>query len=191
MTATRLVLLGPPGAGKGTQAQILAERLGVPAISTGEMFRSAVAEASGIGAQVKAYLDRGELVPDELTVEVVARRLAQPDAREGFILDGFPRTVPQAKALDELLERAGRPVQLCLLLQVDAERVVERLRRRAEIEGRSDDTEDGIRTRLRVYEERTAPLFDYYGDRGLAAAVDGVGGISEVAARIEEAVTRW
>ncbi len=130
-------------------------------------------------------------MPDELTVRLVEQRLAEPDARNGFILDGFPRTVPQAKALDELLERSRRPLQCCLAIQVPLEEAVERLRRRAAIEGRSDDSEEAVRTRLRVYEERTAPLADYYRQRGTAAAVDGSGSIPEVAARIEETISRW
>ena len=188
MTATRLLLLGPPGAGKGTQAKRLCARLGVPQVSTGDMLRAAVAARSEVGRLARGYMDRGELVPDEVVIGVAEERLKQPDARRGFVLDGFPRTAAQAQALDRLLARLGTPLERCLRLLVDDEELVARLLQRAAIEGRSDDDEETVRTRMRVYREQTAPLVDYYRERGLLRDVKGQGRVEEIAARIEEAL---
>jgi len=188
MTATRLLLLGPPGAGKGTQAERLARALGIPQISTGDMLRAAVQAGTEVGRQAKAYMDRGDLVPDEVVIGVAEERLRQPDAQKGFILDGFPRTAAQAEALDALLERLGVRLERCVALRVGEDELVARLLNRAKLEGRSDDNEETIRNRMRVYREKTQPLIDHYAARGVLAEVDGEGDVDEVARRIEEAL---
>jgi len=188
MTAKRILLLGPPGAGKGTQAERLVEDFQIPQISTGDMLRAAVADGTDVGREAKGYMDRGDLVPDSVVIGVAGERLAKDDAAGGFILDGFPRTVAQARALDELLERIGSKLERCVALVVDEEAVVKRLLKRAEIEGRSDDNEETIRNRMSVYHDSTKPLIDYYDERGLVAEVDGMGSVDEIAARIREAL---
>jgi adenylate kinase len=181
-------LLGAPGAGKGTQAALLIERLGVPHVSTGDMLRAAVAAGTEVGLQAKAVMDSGKLVSDEIVIAIAQERLGEPDARQGFVLDGFPRTLAQAEALDVTLEKLGSPLECCLAVTVDVEAVVQRLLKRAEIEGRADDNEATIRERMRVYDEQTAPLLKYYGDRGLLVEVDGMGSVEEVSKRIETAL---
>ncbi|NND45866.1 MAG: adenylate kinase [Xanthomonadales bacterium] len=176
----RIVLLGAPGSGKGTQAALLEKKLGVPHISTGVLFREAVANETPLGKQIKTIMDRGELVPDDLTLELLEERMVQPDTADGFILDGYPRNLAQAEALDELLERLDRPVQEAVQIDVDAEEVVQRIARRAAEEGRSDDTEEVVRNRMRIYEEQTAPVAGYYAERGLLTQVLGTGSIEEV-----------
>jgi adenylate kinase len=188
MTARRLLLLGPPGAGKGTQARLLAEDLGVPQISTGDMLRAAVAAGTPVGRRAQEAMDAGKLVSDEIVIGVAEERLAQPDAAEGFILDGFPRTVAQAEALDGLLSRLDCKLERCIAMRVDAEELVRRLLSRAEIEGRSDDNEEAIRTRMAEYEAKTAPLVAHYRDGGVLAEVDGMGSVEEVAERIRQAI---
>ena len=188
MSAKRLLLLGPPGAGKGTQALRLVERLGVPQISTGDMLRAAVAAGSEVGRTAKAYMDAGKLVPDAVVIGVAEERLGRPDAKRGFVLDGFPRTVAQAEALDRMLPKLGVTLERCVALRVDEEQLVKRLQRRAEIEGRSDDDEHVIRERMREYGEKTKPLMEYYRGRGVLREVDGVGTMDEVAQRIEQAL---
>jgi adenylate kinase len=148
MSARRLLLLGPPGAGKGTQAQRLVARLGIPQIATGDMLRAAVAAGSEVGRKAKAFMEAGKLVPDEVVIGVAEERLSQPDARQGFILDGFPRTVGQAEALDRMLPKLGVSLERCVALAVDPDRLLERLLKRAEIEGRADDNEATIRERM-------------------------------------------
>ncbi len=184
MMARRLLLLGPPGAGKGTQAQRLVDKLGVPQISTGDMLRAAVAAGTEIGLQAKAVMERGDLVSDEIVIGVAEERLAQDDARTGFVLDGFPRTPAQARALDALLDRLGTPLERCIAMSVDEDDIVRRLLRRAEIEGRSDDREEAIRRRIAVYLEQTEPLIAHYEARGILRSVDGSGSVDEVAERI-------
>jgi adenylate kinase len=184
-----MLLLGPPGAGKGTQALRLVEKLGIPQISTGDMLRGAVADGTDIGRQAQSYMDRGELVPDAVVIGVAEARLSQSDAESGFVLDGFPRTAAQAAALDVLLERMGTSLECCVALVVDEEALVDRLLGRAKIEGRSDDSEETIRTRMSVYRAQTAPLVDYYRERGILAEVDGFGSIEEVSKRIEGALS--
>jgi adenylate kinase len=188
MSARKLLLLGAPGAGKGTQAARLARRLDVPQVSTGDMLRQAVASGSDLGRRVKSTMDRGELVSDAIVIEVARERLGRPDAKGGFILDGFPRTVAQAEALDGILEELGTKLDRCVALTVEADEVVERLLGRARIEGRSDDNEETIRTRLRVYDDQTRPLLEYYRRRGLLSEVDGMGSMEEVEKSIEEAL---
>ena len=157
---SRIVLLGPPGAGKGTQAATLIEALGIPHVSTGDMLRAAVKAQTPIGKQAKAVMDAGELVSDEIVIGIAEERLSQADAKKGFLLDGFPRTLAQAEALEELLGRLGVELDCCLALTVDNDAVVARLLKRAEIEGRADDNEETIRERMRVYDAETDPLLD-------------------------------
>jgi adenylate kinase len=189
MSARRMLLLGPPGAGKGTQALRLVEKLGIPQISTGDMLRGAVADGTDVGRQAQVYMDRGELVPDAVVIGVAEERLSQADAESGFVLDGFPRTAAQAAALDALLERMGTSLERCVALVVDEDSLVTRLLGRAKIEGRSDDSEETIRTRMSVYRAQTAPLVDYYRERGILTEVDGLGSIEEIAKRIEGALS--
>jgi adenylate kinase len=190
MTATRLLLLGPPGVGKGTQAQRLIDDLGIPQISTGEMLRAAVAAGTPVGLDAKGYMDRGELVPDEVVIGVARERLEQEDARDGFILDGFPRTAGQAEALDRMLGELGVRLERCVSLTAEQDELVKRLLLRAEQEGRADDNEETIRERMKVYDRQTAPLLAYYRDAGLLVEVDGMGEMDEVTARILEALDR-
>ena len=186
--SARLVLLGPPGAGKGTQAVRLAERLGVPAISTGDIFRANIKGGTELGRTAQEYTARGELVPDEVTNAMVRDRLAQDDAASGFLLDGYPRNVAQVGELDAILADAGLVLDAAVELTADAEVVVQRLLKRAEIEGREDDTEDVIRRRLDVYAEQTAPIADVYARRDLLVAVDGIGEVDEVTERLAAAL---
>lgn len=188
MSARRLLLLGAPGAGKGTQAQRLVDKLGIPQISTGDMLRAAVAAGTEVGKQAKATMERGDLVSDEIVIAVARERLAAADAAEGFVLDGFPRTAGQAEALDGILAETGQTLERCVAIEVHEDTVVGRLLKRAEIEGRSDDNEETIRNRMRVYREQTAPLLAHYGALGVLATVDGMGSMEEVAERIQGAI---
>jgi adenylate kinase len=175
---TRLVLIGPPGAGKGTQADVLSQKLSIPHISTGDLFRAHVAERTPLGEETKRYLDSGELVPDTVTNEMVRERLAESDAKEGFLLDGFPRNTKQAEVLGQLLAESGTGLDAVIQLEVPEDVVVERLLSR----GRTDDTEDVIRRRQQVYVSDTAPLLEHYKD--ILITVDGVGDVDEVASRV-------
>ena len=186
--SARMVLLGPPGAGKGTQAARIAERLGVPAISTGDIFRANVAGATELGTQAKAYMDKGEYVPDSITNAMVADRIAQADCENGFLLDGYPRTTAQVGELDSMLKGSGLALDVVVEITADAEAVVARLLKRAGEQGRADDTEPVIRRRLEVYAESTAPLADLYAERDLLVQVDGMGEIDVVTDRIMEAL---
>jgi adenylate kinase len=184
----RVVLLGPPGAGKGTQAQIIAERLNAPAISTGDIFRANVSGQTELGRQAKAYMDAGDLVPDEITVAMVKDRLAEPDAKAGFLLDGFPRTIAQAEQLRGSLAELGDRLDCVLELVVDEEELVRRLSgRRMLVDGewvqRDDDKPETVRHRLAVYREQTAPLSGFYEQEGLLARIDAMGAIEEVTER--------
>ncbi len=176
--------MGPPGAGKGTQAKAVAEHFGVPAISTGDIFRANVNGGTPLGVEAKRYMDAGEYVPDEVTNNMVRSRIAEPDAGNGFLLDGYPRTLAQVTELDAMVEATGHQLDAVLVLTVDQDAVVGRLLKRAEIEGRADDTEDVIRRRLEVYAEETEPLIEVYAARGLVVSVDGLGEIDEVQKRI-------
>jgi adenylate kinase len=180
----RLILMGPPGAGKGTQAKVISARLGVPAISTGDIFRANVSQETPLGLEAKRYMDAGDYVPDEVTNAMVRGRIAEPDATDGFLLDGYPRTVAQVEELDAMLSDAGHRLDAVVVLTVDQEEVVARLIKRAETEGRADDTEDVIRRRQEVYADQTAPLIAVYRDRGLLREVDGMGSVDEVSARV-------
>ncbi len=181
---TVVILLGPPGAGKGTQASRIAERLGIPAISTGDIFRANMVEGTEIGKQAQAYMDRGEFVPDSVTNAMVKARLAAPDAADGFLLDGYPRTVEQAHVLRDMLLDLGKSIDVVLEIQVDEDEVVERMLKRAQEQHRTDDTEPVIRHRLEVYHQQTLPVATYYVDQDLLEVVDGSGTIDEVTARI-------
>jgi adenylate kinase len=184
----RLILMGPPGAGKGTQAKVIAERLAVPAISTGDIFRKNVSEKTELGVAAKRYMDAGDYVPDEITNAMVRARLAEPDAEDGFLLDGYPRTVAQVAELDSMLAEAGHGIDAVVVLTVDQDEVVQRLLRRAREEGRVDDTEEVMRHRQDVYSEQTAPLIKVYDNRGLLVEVDGMGPVEEVTSRVFEAL---
>jgi adenylate kinase len=189
----RVVLLGPPGAGKGTQAQVIAGRLGVPAISTGDIFRANVSGQTELGQQAKAYMDAGDLVPDEITVAMVSDRLAEPDAKAGFLLDGFPRTIAQADQLRDSLAEMGHVLDCCLELVVDEDELVRRLSgRRMLVDGvwvqREDDKPETVRHRLEVYREQTAPLSGFYERAGLLARIDAIGEIDEVTRRALKAL---
>jgi len=188
MTETRLLLIGPPGAGKGTQAAILAQTYSIPAISTGDMFRANVKNETPLGLEVKAIMERGEYVPDSLTNAIVADRLNESDAAVGFLLDGYPRTTDQVTELDRMLSEGGKSLDAVVLITADTNEVVARLLKRAEIEGRADDTEEVIRHRMSVYEEQTAPLISTYSARDLVVTVDGLGAVEEVTARIVAAL---
>jgi adenylate kinase len=184
----RVVLLGPPGAGKGTQAEIIAGQLGVPAISTGDIFRANVSGQTELGKQAKVYMDAGDLVPDEITVAMVRDRLAEPDAKAGFLLDGFPRTIAQAEQLRDSLVELGHGLDRVLELVVDEEELVRRLSgRRMLVDGewvqRDDDKPETVRHRLRVYREQTAPLSGFYEREGLLARIEAIGAIEEVTER--------
>jgi adenylate kinase len=184
----RLVLLGPPGAGKGTQAKRLAGRLGVPAISTGDIFRANIADGTELGRLAQSYNDAGKLVPDEVTNDMVRERLGRPDAAAGFLLDGYPRNVGQVAALDQLLADSDTALDAVVELTVDTAEVVDRLLRRARVEGRADDTADVIRHRQEVYRTETAPLVDVYARRDLLVRVDGLGEMDEVTTRLLQAL---
>ena len=184
----RVVLLGPPGAGKGTQAQIIAERLGVPAISTGDIFRANVSGQTELGKKAKAYMDAGDLVPDEITVAMVKDRLSERDAKAGFLLDGFPRTIAQAEQLRSSLAELGQELRGVIELVVDEDELVRRLSgRRMLVDGemvqRDDDRPETVRHRLEVYREQTAPLSDFYESEGLLSRIDAIGEVEEVTAR--------
>jgi adenylate kinase len=184
---TRFILFGPPGAGKGTQAALLSKKLGLPHISTGDLFRAAVSEMTPLGVKVQAYLDKGELVPDAVVIDMIRERLSNPDIRRGWLLDGFPRSVAQAHALDDLLSSIHQSIDCVLNLHVSDQFLLERLLGR----GRKDDTEDVIRRRLEVYHEQTAPLIQFYRDRKQLVDVNGSDAVATVTASIEEAVCRF
>jgi adenylate kinase len=191
----RLVLLGPPGAGKGTQAEIIAGQLGVPAISTGDIFRANVSGQTELGKKAKAYMDAGELVPDEITVAMVRQRIVEPDANGGFLLDGFPRTIPQAEQLRDTLAELGTALDRVLELVVDEEELVRRLSgRRMLVDGewvqRDDDKPETVRRRLQVYREQTAPVSGFYEQAGLLSRIDAVGTVEEITARAMAALGR-
>ena len=185
---TRLLLIGMPGAGKGTQAAQLSVAFGIPAISTGDIFRHNVKNETELGKQAKAFMDRGEYVPDSLTNELVRDRLSHADAADGFLLDGYPRTADQVAELDDILGEHSQKLDAVVMLTADVDEVVRRLLNRAIEQGRADDTEEVIRRRLDIYEEQTAPLVSVYAARNLVVTVDGLGEVAEVTARIVDAL---
>src|SRR5918998_2569389 len=171
----RLILMGPPGAGKGTQATFVTDHFGIPAISTGDIFRANVSEGTPLGVEAKKYMDAGEYVPDEVTNLMVRNRIDEPDAEPGFLLDGYPRTLAQVTELDGMIRFTGHQLDAVVCLTVDDDEIVQRLLQRAQVEGRADDTEDVIRRRQEVYAEQTEPLVEIYRSRGLLIEVDGMG----------------
>ena len=185
----RLIMLGPPGAGKGTQAALVSAAHGIPAISTGDIFRANITGQTPLGLQVKEITASGGYVPDEITNAIVRDRLAEPDAASGFLLDGYPRTTGQVAALDEMLAEGGHALDAVVELTVDTDEVVQRLLARAADQGRADDTEPVVRERMRIYAEETAPLAAVYRQRGLLREVDGMGDVDDVTARIEAALS--
>jgi adenylate kinase len=180
----RLLIMGPPGAGKGTQAKRIAEHYRIPAISTGDIFRAMKHADTPLARQVRAIMESGGYVSDEITNEIVQDRLAQGDCATGFLLDGYPRTLQQVRTLDDYLAETERPLDAVISLLADIDEVVARLIKRAEIDGRSDDNEETIRVRMQVYAEQTEPLLDVYRSRGLLVEVDGLGLIDEVSERV-------
>ena len=180
----RIVLLGPPGSGKGTQAALLVKQLGVPHISTGALLRNAAKRGTELGLKAKALTDKGELVPDEVISDMIEERLSRDDVASGFILDGYPRNLAQAESLDKLLKRLDQPVDEAILIDLDPERIIKRIAKRAKEEGRADDTEETVRNRLQVYAEQTEPVADYYAKRGLLTKVLGEGDVEDIFQRI-------
>ena len=180
----RIVLLGPPGSGKGTQAAMLVEQLKVPHISTGALLRNAAKRGTELGLRAKSITDKGELVPDNIMSDMIEERLGRADVAKGFILDGYPRNLAQAKSLDIMLERLNMPADEAIHIDIDPEQVIGRIAKRAKEEGRADDTVETVRNRIRVYEEQTAPVADYYAERGLLTRVWGDGSKEEVLQRI-------
>ena len=176
--------MGPPGAGKGTQARFVADNFGIPAISTGDIFRANVSEGTPLGVEAQKYMDAGEYVPDEITNQMVRNRIGEPDAAPGFLLDGYPRTLAQVEELDGMVGATGERIDAAVVLTVDSEELVQRLLQRARTDGRTDDTEEVIRRRQEVYAEQTEPLIDVYRRRGLLVEVDGMGEVDEVTQRI-------
>jgi adenylate kinase len=178
--------MGPQGVGKGTQAALLSEHYGIPAISTGDIFRYNIKNQTALGKEAQSYTDKGELVPDEVTNRIVKDRLAQDDAKNGWILDGYPRNAAQVQALDEMLAEIGTPLDYAVALEADHDVLMERMRKRAEQEGRADDTPEAIAERLAIYERETAPLIDIYKSREQLVTVNGVGDIAQINAKIVE-----
>ena len=184
----RLIIMGPPGAGKGTQAKFIAEHFKIPAISTGDIFRANVSEGTPLGVEAKRFMDAGDYVPDEVTNLMVRNRIDEPDAANGFLLDGYPRTLAQVEELDGMIKFTGHQLDAVVCLTVDQDEIVSRLLQRAQVEGRADDTEDVIRRRQEVYLEQTEPLINVYHQRGIVVEVDGMGEVTEVTDRVFEAL---
>ena len=180
--------MGPPGAGKGTQARIVADHFGIPAISTGDIFRTNVTNGTPLGTKAQEYMDQGEYVPDEITNLMVRNRIDEPDAEPGFLLDGYPRTLSQVEELDGMIKHTGHALDAAVVLTVDQDEIVARLLHRAQVEGRTDDTEDVVRRRQEVYGEQTEPLIEVYRKRGIVHEIDGMGEVEDVTKRIFEAL---
>ncbi len=180
--------MGPPGAGKGTQAKYVADHFGIPAISTGDIFRANVSQGTPLGIEAKRYMDAGEYVPDEVTNLMVRNRIDEPDAEPGFLLDGYPRTLAQVNELDGMIRFTGHQLDAVVVLTVDPEELVQRLLQRAQTDGRADDTEDVIRRRQEVYAEQTEPLIEVYRERGILIELDGMGEVDDVTKRIFDAL---
>jgi len=184
----RLIIMGPPGAGKGTQAKFIAEHFKIPAVSTGDIFRANVSEGTELGLEAKRYMDAGEYVPDEVTNLMVRNRIDEPDAVSGFLLDGYPRTLAQVEELDGMIQFTGHRLDAVVCLTVDQDEIVQRLLQRAQVEGRADDTEEVIRRRQEIYLEQTEPLIEVYRARDIVCEIDGLGEVTEVTQRIFEAL---
>jgi adenylate kinase len=184
----RLIIMGPPGAGKGTQAKFIAEHFGIPAISTGDIFRANVSAGTPLGLEAKRYMDAGEYVPDEVTNLMVRNRIDEPDAAPGFLLDGYPRTLAQVEELDGMIKFTGHVLDAVVVLTVDQDEIVQRLLQRAQVEGRADDTEEVIRRRQELYVQETEPLIEVYRSRGILLELDGTGEVAEVTSRIFDAL---
>ncbi|MFI8632530.1 adenylate kinase [Microbacterium sp. NPDC077663] len=187
-TPARLLIIGPQGSGKGTQGARIADLLGIPTVSTGDVFRANVKDGTELGLKVKAIIDAGDLVPDELTSEIVRDRLSQEDAAHGFLLDGYPRNLAQVGHLDAFLDGRGEPLTAVIELSVPRDESIARLSRRAAEQGRADDNEESIAKRLSIYESETAPILDVYRERGIVDEIDGVGSLDEITARITAAL---
>ncbi|NIP37486.1 MAG: adenylate kinase [Candidatus Dadabacteria bacterium] len=179
-----LIIFGPPGAGKGTQAAKIVEKYSVAHISTGDILRAAVKNGTELGTKAKEYMDKGELVPDDLIIGIIKDRVKEPDCEGGFLLDGFPRTLPQADALEAMLTSEGLGIDSVVSVEVQDSEIITRILKRAEEEGRADDTEDVVKNRLQVYRDQTEPLKGYYKDRGKLSEIDGIGSVDEVFSRI-------
>ena len=184
----RLIIMGPPGAGKGTQAKYIADHFGIPAISTGDIFRANVSKGTPLGIEAAKYMDAGDYVPDEVTNLMVRDRIDEEDANPGFLLDGYPRTLAQVEELDGMIKHTGHALDAVVVLTVDPDEIVQRLLQRAQVEGRADDTEDVIRRRQELYTEQTEPLIDVYRNRGILIEVDGMGEVDDVTSRIFDAL---
>jgi adenylate kinase len=184
----RLIIMGPPGAGKGTQAKFVAEHFGIPAVSTGDIFRANVSQGTELGIEAARYMDAGDYVPDEVTNLMVRNRIDEEDAVPGFLLDGYPRTLAQVEELDGMIKHTGHALDAVVVLTVDPDEIVQRLLQRAQVEGRADDTEDVIRRRQELYTEQTEPLIGVYRDRGILIEVDGMGEVEDVTRRIFDAL---
>jgi adenylate kinase len=187
---SRFLLIGPPGAGKGTQAALLAQAYGIPAISTGDIFRANVKEETELGLLAKSFMDKGEYVPDSVTNDLVRDRLGQADAQKGFLLDGYPRTRDQVLELDDILQSNNQKLDAVVLLTADTDELVKRLLNRAQEQNRADDTEEVIRHRQNVYQEQTAPLIEIYSSRNMVIEIDGLGQVADVTERILNALTK-
>jgi adenylate kinase len=183
-----IVFVGPPGAGKGTQCKRLIEYVQIPHLSTGDMFRQAIKDGTPLGKQASQYIDHGELVPDQLVVDIVTQRMSQPDCQDGCLLDGFPRTVEQAKALDQYLEKRQAALDLVLQLDAPREELEKRMLQRAKLENRPDDTPQTIANRMEVYRSETEPLIEYYQQRGVLRTINGLGDPDEVFERIRQSI---
>ena len=185
----RLIIFGPPGAGKGTQAKKITDKYMTAHISTGDMLRAAVKNGTELGVLASSYMEKGELVPDGVVIGIIKDRIAEKDSRNGFMLDGFPRTVPQAEALSEMLNSEGKTIDAVISIEVADEEIVKRILERQKIEGRRDDSEEVVRNRLRVYRNQTEPLKSYYAEEGVLFEVDGMGSIDDVFGRIDGVLT--
>lgn len=181
-----LIIFGPPGAGKGTQAVQIRERYGIVHVSTGDMLRAAVKEGTQLGSLAKSFMDKGELVPDDVVIGIIKERITKPDPGNGFLLDGFPRTIPQAEALDQVLEAEGLKIDAVVSIEVDDEEIIKRISGRQAEENRADDKVDVVKTRLDVYRNQTEPLKEYYRERGTLKEIDGIGSVQEVGDSIEK-----
>jgi adenylate kinase len=184
----RLIMMGPPGSGKGTQAKLVAERFSIPAISTGDIFRANLSRGTPLGVEARRYMDAGDYVPDETTNRMVRNRIEESDAAPGFLLDGYPRTLVQVEELDRMINISGRGLDAVVLLAIDEEEIIQRLLQRAHVEGRADDNEEVIRRRLEAYTEQTEPLIEVYRDRGILIEIDGTGDMAQVTERIFDAL---